>query len=87
MAKTYTHDYTADYDAMAAKGLWNFEITDAMVKRFEREAKKYLRGCKRDNVGGVVVYRDKAGEEAAYFDYENYRGNVYAVNARRSYEL
>ena len=87
MAKTYSHDYSNDYDAMRAQGLWNFEITDAMIERFEREAKRFLRGCKRDNVGGVVLYIDKAGEEAAYFDYENYRGNVYAVNARRSDEI
>jgi hypothetical protein len=87
MAKHYTHDFADDYDTLEAKGMWNFEITDALIKRFEQQAAEYLRGCKRDNVGGVVIYIDKAGEEAAYFDYENCRGNVYAVNARRSWEL
>ena len=87
MAKTYSHDYSSDYDAMRARGMWGFEIRAAMIERFEREASEHLEGLVADNVGAVILYRNSEGEEAAYFDYENFWGNVYAVNARRSDEL
>ena len=87
MTERYTHDYAADYEAMRARGLWRVEITEAMIERFEREAAEYLRGCVSKDVGAVVLYMDSEGEQAAYFDYENLVGSVYAVTGRRSYEL
>ena len=87
MTKRYTHDYTADYDAMLARGMWNFEITEAMIERFEREASEHLQGLTAKDVGAVILYMDSEGEEAAYFDYENLVGSIYSITGRRSYEL
>ena len=87
MTERYTHDYTADYAAMRARGLWRFEITEAMIERFEREAAEYLRGCVSKDVGAVVLYMDSEGEQAAYFDYENFVGSIYCITGRRSYEI
>ena len=87
MTERYTHDYAADYEAMRARGLWRVEITEAMIERFEREAAEYLRGCVSKDVGAVILYKDSEGEEAAWFDYENFVGSIYCITGRRSYEL
>jgi hypothetical protein len=75
MSKVYTHNYLEQYTAMA-HGQEDF--MDYYTAQFEREAADYLQQCTRDDVGAVILYY-RAGEEVAYFDYENLVGSVYAL--------
>ena len=84
MAKTYTHDYLDLYIANAHGEQCASEFFTEM---FEREAAEHLQGLTAKDVGAVVLYMDSEGEEAAYFDYENLVGSIYAITGRRSYEL
>lgn len=45
------------------------------TEQFEREFADSLRGCDRDDIGGLVVYVC-AGEVRAVYDYENFYGWV-----------
>ena len=84
MAKRYTHNYLHLYNANAHGDECSSEF---YTELFEREAAEYLRGCVSKDVGAVVVYMDSEGEQAAYFDYENFVGSIYCITGRRSYEL
>jgi len=61
------------------------DIEHELITRFEREFADHLRGCDSNDVGGVVVYL-RAGEEVAFFDYENFHGSVYALGHKRASE-
>ena len=77
-------DYSKGLDDAATEAL--FEDYDALVERFEREFADYLRGCDSDNVGGVVLYY-RAGEEVAFFDYENAHGSIYELGNKYASEV
>ena len=84
MTKRYTHDYLSQWE----QGLHgNSDSTEFFTEQFEREAAEHLQGLVREDVGGVICYYDAEGEEAAYFDYENLVGSVYALTGFRSYEI
>ena len=61
------------------------DIEHELITRFEQEFAEYLRGCDSEDVGGVVLYL-RAGEEVAFFDYENFHGSVYALGHKRASE-
>jgi len=74
-SKVHTHDYMAQFN-MLAHG--DAEFMEYYTARFEAEARDYLKGSKRDDVGAVMLYL-KDGVEVAYFDYENLVGSVLAL--------
>lgn len=80
----YTHNYEAQYDADAHG---DEDSSEYYTEQFEREAAEYLQGLTREDVGGVVCYYDAEGLEAAYFDYENLVGSIYAITGKRSDEI
>ena len=61
------------------------DIEHELITRFEQEFAEYLRGCDSEDVGGVIVYL-RGGEEAAFFDYENFHGSVYELGHKRASE-
>ena len=61
------------------------DIEHELITRFEQEFAEYLRGCDSEDVGGVVLYL-RAGEEVAFFDYENFHGSVYELGHKRASE-
>jgi len=76
MAKVLTHnlqnrDFDSCYDSVAV---------------FETEAAQHLVGLKRQDVGAVMLYLDAQGQEAAWFDYENFVGSVRALGGTASDE-
>lgn len=76
MAKVLTHDFQDQqfndcYDSVAV---------------FETKAAQYLTGLKREDVGAVMLYLDAQGQEAAWFDYENFVGSVRALGGTASDE-
>lgn len=83
----YTHDYRQDNDTLCAQGMAWDERAESLTARFEREAAADLMGLTRQDVGAVIVYLDQQGQEAAWFDYENFVGSIYAVSGQRSYEV
>lgn len=82
-----THDYSEEYYALHDAGMEWDEASTMFIARFEAEAAEYLKGTRAEDVGAVICYYDANGEEAAYFDYENMWGNVYALNPVRGYEV
>jgi hypothetical protein len=80
MAKRYTVDYMAQYTA-AVHG--DEDSCDFYTELFEADCAEQLVGCRAEDVGGVVLYY-KLGEEAAFFDYENLVGSVYALGGTRA---
>lgn len=80
----YTHNYISNYEADEHG---DEDTCDYYLAKFEREASAELAGLLADDVGGVVCYMDSQGLEAAYFDYENLVGSIYAVTGLRSDEL
>jgi hypothetical protein len=79
-----THNYEHEYEQLIAQGVDWVDCANKLTKQFERDAKEYLRGLRRKDVGAVFLYLDKEGLEEAYFDYENMWGNVRALNGFRS---
>lgn len=63
-----------------------FDDYDLLILRFEEEFADYLRGCDSDNVGGVILYF-RAGEEVAFFDYENAHGSIYELGNKYASEV
>lgn len=84
MAKTYTHDYL---DLYIANAHGEECASEFFTEMFEREAAKHLQGLRAEDVGAVICYYDSNDDEAAYFDYENMRGSIYAITGRRSDEI
>jgi len=80
----YTHNYMSLYER-DAHGEEDFR--EFYTEQFEREAADALKGLTADDVGGVILYYDAEGKEAAYFDYENLVGSIYSVTGKRSDEL
>ena len=80
----YTHNYISNYECDEHG---DEEHSDYYLAKFEREASVELAGLLAEDVGGVVLYLDSQGLEAAYFDYENLVGSIYAVTGLRSDEL
>lgn len=83
----YTHDYTEQNNKLCAEGLAWDERAHTLTALFERDAAAHLAGLTKEDVGAVWVYLDEQGEEAAWFDYENFVGSIYAVTGQRSYEV
>jgi SMC interacting uncharacterized protein involved in chromosome segregation len=70
----YTHDYEAE--AMQSFDATGDDIDDKMEElqaRFEAE----IVFDTEDDIGGIVTYF-KADELVAFYDYENFRGAVFA---------
>ncbi len=80
----YTHNYLPLWDKDTHG---DRDSSEFYTELFETEAAEHLQGLKRDDVGGVVCYYDTEGLEAAYFDYENLVGSIYAITGRRSDEI
>lgn len=87
MAKRYSHDYSNEDSVLYARGQDWSERAAHWTREFEQSAAGYLEGLQREDVGAVLLYLTAEGEEAAYFDYENMVGSVYALTGRRSYEI
>jgi hypothetical protein len=83
----YTHNYTQQNDELCAQGLAWDERAHTLTALFEREAAQHLAGLTKEDAGAVWLYLDKQGEEAAWFDYENFVGSIYAVTGKRSTEI
>jgi len=77
----YTHDYLTMYKH-GAHG--STDSTVFYTELFEAEAQEHLKGLEREDVGGVMRYLDAQDQEAAFFDYENLTGSIYAITGRRS---
>jgi hypothetical protein len=86
MSKRYTHDYMGMYE-QGAHSISDRDSTEFYTDLFELEASEHLQGLVRDDVGGVILYWDSEGLEAAYFDYENLVGSIYSITGRRSDEI
>jgi len=84
MSKRHTHSYLAQWEQRLHG---DSDSTEFFTEQFEREASEHLQGLRREDVGGVICYYDAEGLEAAYFDYENLVGSVYAITGRRSDEI
>ena len=91
MQSTLQASLSADYTE-AFEDMYNSDkevdisyIEHELITRFEREFAEHLRGCDSEDVGGVVLYL-RAGEEVAFFDYENFHGSVYALGHKRASE-
>jgi hypothetical protein len=80
----YTHNYIDLHNANAHNNKCVAEFYTAM---FEREAAEHVQQLRAKDVGAVVCYYDSSNNEAAYFDYENLVGSIYAVTGRRSDEI
>jgi hypothetical protein len=80
----YTHNYLSLYTANAHG---DADSCDYYIALFEQQASAHLEGLRAEDVGGVVIYLDAEGLEAAYFDYENLVGSIYSVTGLRSDEL
>jgi hypothetical protein len=76
MSKRLTHNYEH----------MQFDYCYDSVAVFERDAAEHLVGLRADDVGAVICYMDANGEEAAWFDYENFVGSVRALGGTASYE-
>jgi hypothetical protein len=76
----HTHDYLAQYKA-GAHGVEDF--MEYYIAAFERDTAAALEGTESQDVGAVILYT-RAGEEVAYFDYENLVGSVYAQGGTRA---
>ena len=83
----YTHNYTQQNDELCAQGLAWDERAHTLTALFEREAAQHLAGLRAEDMGAVICYMDSKGEEAAWFDYENFVGSIYAVTGKRSTEI
>lgn len=77
-------DYSKGLSKAETKEL--FDDYDLLILRFEEEFANYLRGCDSDNVGGVILYF-RAGEEVAFFDYENAHGSIYELGNKHASEV
>jgi len=86
MSKQYTHNYMAMYE-QGAHEVSEQDTSEFYTDLFELEAAEHLQGLVRDDVGGVILYWDSEGQEAAYFDYENLVGSIYSITGRRSDEF
>ncbi len=86
MSKRYTHNYMSQWE-QGAHSISDRDSTEFYTDLFELEAAEHLQGLVRDDVGGVILYWDSQGQEAAYFDYENLVGSIYSITGRRSDEI
>jgi hypothetical protein len=84
MSKRYTHNYLTLWE-QGQHG--DADSCEFYTELFEREACEHLQGLRADDVGGVVCYYNTEGLEAAYFDYENLVGSIYAITGLRSDEI
>ena len=84
MSKRYTHNYLPLWEQQQHG---DSDSCEFYTELFEKEAQEHLQGLQRDDVGGVVCYYDSEGQEAAYFDYENLVGSIYAITGKRSDEI
>ena len=82
----YTHDYMQMWK-QGAHEVSERDSSEFYTDLFELEAAEHLQGLRRDDVGGVICYYDDEGLEAAYFDYENLVGSIYAITGKRSDEI
>ena len=84
MSKRYTHNYLPQWEQGQHGDENSCEFYSDL---FERESSEHLQGLRAEDVGGVICYYDSDGLEAAYFDYENLVGSIYAVTGYRSDEI
>lgn len=80
----YTHNYLAQYEREAHG---DEDFREYYTEQFQREAAEHLQGLEADDAGGIILYYNSKGEEAAYFDYENLVGSIYSITGRRSDEI
>lgn len=83
----YTHNYANENTQLTAQGLDWTERAAQLTAQFERDAAEHLQGLRAEDVGAVICYMDSNDEEAAWFDYENFVGSVYAISGQRSFEI
>ena len=71
----HTHDYNAlvdsDLDAQATE-----DLVEKYLSVFERETQIRERSTAQD-LGGLFVYTNAAGELVAFYDYETFVGTVF----------
>ena len=80
----YTHNYKAQADELSAKGMSQNKIAKKLIKRFEKEAKVALIDADARDYGGLAMWYHINETEVAFFDCEQFVGNVVAINGFES---